>query len=113
MIVTLSGRYLGDRVSIKTRDKFFCFPGYGFSIPYDGRHQNFYSWSIYSYKGNKIQLGDYQKNERMGDQGRISATYDKSALLKSLLRGRRSSKAAFAPGSRQLCGPHNVQIVTD
>lgn len=86
MIVTLTGRYLGDRVSINTRDKRLCFPGYGFSIPYDGRHQNFYSWSIYSYKGNKIQLGDYQKNERMGDQGRISATYDKSALLKSLLR---------------------------
>jgi len=86
MIVTLSGRYLGDRVSINTRDKRLCFPGYGFSIPYDGRHQNFYSWSIYSYKGNKIQLGDYQKNESMGDQGRISATYDKSALLKSLLK---------------------------
>ncbi len=86
MIVTLTGRYLGDRVSINTRDNRLCFPGYGFSIPYDGKHQNFYSWSIYSYKGNKIQLGDYQKNESMGDKGRISATYDKGALLKSLLR---------------------------
>jgi len=54
MVVTLTGRYLGDRVSINTRDNRLCFPGYGFSIPYDGRHQNFYSWSIYSYKGNKI-----------------------------------------------------------
>ena len=62
MIVTLTGKYLNDRVSINTRDNRLCFPAYGFSIPYDGKHQNFYSWSIYSYKGNKIQLGDYAKN---------------------------------------------------
>jgi digeranylgeranylglycerophospholipid reductase len=86
MIVTLTGCYLGDRVSINSRDQRLCFPGYGFSIPYEGEHQNFYSWSIYSYKGNKIQLGDYVKNESMGDEGRVSATYDKGALLKSLMK---------------------------
>jgi flavin-dependent dehydrogenase len=86
MIVTLTGEYLSDRVSINTRDQRLCFPGYGFTIPYEGDHQNFYSWSIYSYKGNKIQLGDYEKNESMGDQGRVSATYDKGALLKSLMK---------------------------
>ena len=86
MIVTLTGCYLGDRVSINSRDQRLCFPAYGFSIPYEGDHQNFYSWSIYSYKGNKIQLGDYVKNESMGDEGRISATYDKGALLKSLMK---------------------------
>ena len=53
MIVTLTGEYLSDRVSINTRDQRLCFPGYGFTIPYEGDHQNFYSWSIYSYKGNK------------------------------------------------------------
>ena len=58
MVVTLTGKYLDDRVSLNTRDQRLCFPGYGFSVPYDGGHQNFYSWSIYSYKGNKIQLGD-------------------------------------------------------
>jgi flavin-dependent dehydrogenase len=86
MIVTLTGRYLGERVSINTRDQRLCFPAYGFTVPYEGRYQNFYSWSIYSYKGNKIQLGDYTKNEGLGDTGRVSATYDKSALLRGLLR---------------------------
>ncbi len=85
MIVTLSGKYLEDRISVNERDRRLCFPAYGFSVPYDGKHQNFYSWSIYSYKGKKIQLGDYDKNAAMGDRGRISATYDKSALLKNLL----------------------------
>jgi flavin-dependent dehydrogenase len=86
MLVTLTGKYLEDRVQLNTREKRLCFPKYGFSIPYDGAHQDFYSWSIYSYKGNKIQLGDYQKNAALGEQGRISAVYDKEALLACLLR---------------------------
>ncbi|MFC1591096.1 NAD(P)/FAD-dependent oxidoreductase [Thermodesulfobacteriota bacterium] len=85
MVVTLTGEYLGDRVTLNTRDKRLCFPGYGFSVRYDGPHQNFYSWTIYSHKANKIQLGDYEKNSGMGDKGRVSATYDKSALLRCLL----------------------------
>lgn len=98
MIVTLTGRYLTDRVSINTRDQRLCFPGYGFTIPYEGGHQNFYSWSIYSYKGNKIQLGDYVKNESMGDEGRISATYDKGALLRSLMKECRTFGVDVFPG---------------
>ncbi len=98
MVVTLTGRYLGERVSINTRDKRMCFPVYGFSIPYTGKHQNFYSWSIYSYKGNKIQLGDYEKNEKIGEKGRMSATYDKSALLKCLLLECEKYKVDVYPG---------------
>lgn len=85
MIVTLTGEYLSDRVTLNTRDKRLCFPNYGFSVRYDGDHQDFYSWTIYSQNANKIQLGDYEKNMRMGEQGRISATYDKGALLRCLL----------------------------
>lgn len=86
MIVTLSGRYLEERVVLNAQEHRFGFPKYGFSIPYEGAHQDFYTWSIYSYRGNKIQLGDYALNESRGEAGRISATYDKEALLKSLLR---------------------------
>jgi digeranylgeranylglycerophospholipid reductase len=86
MVVTLTGKYLEERVVLNTREKKFCFPGYGFSINYDGPHQDFYSWTIYSHKGNKIQLGDYQANSSKGEKGRITATYHKSALLKCLLK---------------------------
>ena len=83
MVVTLTGKYLEERVQINTRDKKLCFPGYGFTINYDGPHQDFYTWSIYSYKGNKIQLGNYEENSRTGK--RVSAVYNKEALLKGLL----------------------------
>jgi flavin-dependent dehydrogenase len=83
MVVTLTGKYLEERVQINTRDKKLCFPGYGFNINYEGPHQDFYTWSIYSYKGNKIQLGNYEENSRTGK--RVSAVYNKEALLKSLL----------------------------
>jgi digeranylgeranylglycerophospholipid reductase len=85
MLVTLTGEYLRERVLLNMREKRLCFPVYGFTVPYDGPHQNFYSWSIYSHKGNMIQLGDYEKNSSMGDKGRLSAVYDKESLLKCLL----------------------------
>jgi digeranylgeranylglycerophospholipid reductase len=83
MVVTLTGKYLEERVHLNTRDKKFCFPGYGFTINYDGPHQDFYTWSIYSHKGNKIQLGNYEENVRTGE--RVSAVYNKEALLRGLL----------------------------
>jgi flavin-dependent dehydrogenase len=90
MVVTLTGKYLEERVLLNTREKRFCFPGYGFSVHYDGPHQDFYSWSIFSHKGNKIQLGDYAANSAKGEAGRISAIYHKEALLKCLLSDARS-----------------------
>ena len=85
MMVTLTGKYLEERVFLNTREQRICFPHYGFSIDYDGPHQDFYTWVIYSYKGNKIQLGNYEENVRKGETGRISAVYNKGALLKCLL----------------------------
>lgn len=86
MVVTLSGKYLEERVSLNTRDKKLCFPGYGFTVAYDGPHRDFYTWAIYSHRGNKIQLGNYEENERKGESGRVSAVYNKSALLRCLLQ---------------------------
>ena len=48
MVVTLTGKYLEERVHLNTRDKKFCFPGYGFTINYDGPHQDFEIHSVYS-----------------------------------------------------------------
>jgi flavin-dependent dehydrogenase len=86
MVVSLSGKYLSERVMLNTQDKRLCFPHYGFSVPYDGPYRNFYSWQIWSHKGHKIQIGDYQENMGKGDAGRTSAIYSKETLLACLLR---------------------------
>ncbi len=86
MIISLSGTYLGERVILNDEQKLLCFPAYGFSIPYDGPHRDFYSWQLFSYNGEIVQLGDYESNKRKGISGRVSATYDKSTLLRGLLR---------------------------
>jgi digeranylgeranylglycerophospholipid reductase len=86
MLVSLGGKYLGERIFLNNREKRLCFPMYGLTIPYEGPHQDFYTWSIYSHKGHKIQLGDYQENVRKGEAGRASAVYDKEMLLKGLLK---------------------------
>ena len=85
MVVTLTGKYLEERVLLNTRDKLFCFPRYGFTVHYDGPHQDFYAWSIFTHNGNKIQLGDYAVNAAKGEAGRISTIYHKERLLKCLL----------------------------
>jgi flavin-dependent dehydrogenase len=101
MVVTLTGKYLEERVILNTGQKRFCFPKYGFTINYDGAHQDFYTWSIYSHKGNKIQLGDYAQNSARGEMGRVSATYDKEALLKCLLADARANNV-------DVFNPYNV-----
>jgi len=86
MIVSLSGPYLGERVILNTEQKRFCFPAYGFTVPYDGPYRNFYSWQLFSYNGEVVQLGDYESNKSKGERKRVSATYDKTTLLKCLLK---------------------------
>jgi flavin-dependent dehydrogenase len=86
MIVSLSGRYLKERVTVNLTNQRLCFPYYGFSVNYPGPYKNFYAWQICSYRGNKIQIGGYDENLRKGDAGRASAIYNKSILLDSLLQ---------------------------
>ena len=98
MLVSLAGKYLEERVILNVREKRLCFPWYGFSIPYGGSHQDFYTWVIYSHNGHKIQLGDYQENLNKGEAGRATAVYDKEVLLKGLLQEVRSHHVdVFSP----------------
>ena len=98
MIVSLSGTYLGERVILNDEQKRLCFPAYGFSIPYDGPYRNFYSWQLLSYNGEIVQLGDYKTNKSKGEAGRVSATYDKSTLLRCLLREAKANSADVFSG---------------
>lgn len=85
MVVSLSGPYLGERVALNLEKKLFSFPASGFTIPYDGPYRNFFSWQLLSNGGEKVQLGDYAANKGRGENGRVSATYDKAILLQGLL----------------------------
>jgi digeranylgeranylglycerophospholipid reductase len=94
MLVSLAGKYLEERVILNVREKRLCFPWYGFSIPYEGPHQDFYTWVIYAHNGHKIQLGDYQTNVKKGEAGRATTVYNKEVLLKGLLKEINALKVA-------------------
>lgn len=103
MVVTLTGKYLGERVILNERDKKICFPRYGFSVNYAGPHQDFYTWAIYTHRGNKITLGNYHENIKKGAAGRISAVYDKKSLLHGLLAEARGYGVDVFPGYNVVC----------
>lgn len=85
MIVTLSGKYMGERVTHNPSAGLLTFPHHGFSVPYDGPTKDFFAWHIYSPGGNRIAYGDYTANSSRGTAGRASAVYDKSHFLAGLL----------------------------
>jgi flavin-dependent dehydrogenase len=85
MIVSLSGRYMGERVVHNEKAGLLCFPHNGFNLKYDGPTKDFFSWQIYSPNEEKIVFGDYEANEAKGKAGRASAVYDKSWLLRNLV----------------------------
>jgi choline dehydrogenase-like flavoprotein len=78
MLVTLSGKYMGERVIHNPEEGLLCFPQHGFSLNYDGPTKDFFSWEIYSPGGEKIVFGDYTTNLQKGKAGRASAVYSKS-----------------------------------
>jgi flavin-dependent dehydrogenase len=85
MLVTLSSRYMGERVIYNEEKGLLSFPHHGFSIRYDGPTKDFFSWELYSPRGEKIVFGDYAVNIKRGKAGRASAVYDKSWLLRGLV----------------------------
>ena len=85
MLVTLSGKYMGERLIHNEENGLLCFPHHGFNLKYDGPTKDFFSWEIYSPHGEKICFGDYVSNMQRGKEGRASAVYDKCWLLRGLL----------------------------
>jgi len=85
MLVTLSGKYMGERIIHNQEEGLLCFPHHGFNLKYNGPTKDFFSWEIYSPGGEKISFGDYSANVQKGKAGRASAVYDKSWFLRGLL----------------------------
>jgi len=99
MIVTLSSKYMGERVKLNTREGRLCFPNHGFSINYSGPHRDFFSWELYSPSGNPVYLGNYLENIKKGEEGRASAVYDKQILLEGLLAEARNCSVDVFPAT--------------
>jgi len=85
MIVTLSSKYMGERVMYNEEAKRLCFPHNGFSLKYDGPAKDFFSWHIYSPHEERVLFGNYEANVQKGKAGRATAVYSKSHFLGGLL----------------------------
>jgi len=85
MLVTLSGKYMGERVVHNEAAGLLTFPHHGFSLKYDGPTKDFFAWHIYSPGGERIAYGNYGANTGRGKEGRASAVYDKGWFLRGLL----------------------------
>jgi flavin-dependent dehydrogenase len=84
MLVTLTGNYMGERLTYNQESGLLGFPHHGFSLKYDGPTKDFFSWEIHSPGGERIVFGDYNSNIQRGKAGRASAVYDKGRLLAGL-----------------------------
>ncbi len=85
MLVTLTGRYMGERTVYNEQARKLMFPHNGFSLNYDGPTKDFYSWHIYSPHEETVVFGDYGVNSAKGKEGRASAVYSKGHFLSGLL----------------------------
>jgi flavin-dependent dehydrogenase len=78
--------YFGERMYFNEDKRRLVFPVTGFTVPYDGPYKNFFAWHLYTSDAQHvIKLGSYENNIARGSKGRLSVTYSKSHLLKTLL----------------------------
>jgi flavin-dependent dehydrogenase len=84
MLVTLTGNYMGERLTYNEQSGVLGFPHHGFSLKYDGPTKDFFAWEIYSPGGESITFGNYTANVQKGRAGRASAVYHKGRLLAGL-----------------------------
>ena len=86
MFAIEDGYYFGERMYFNEEKRRLVFPVTGFTLPYDGPYKNFYAWHLYTSDAQHvIKLGSYENNVAKGSRGRLSVTYSKSHLLKTLL----------------------------
>ena len=89
----------GERMYFNSKQGRLVFPISGFSVKYDGPHKNFYGQMLYAPDGKTcIKIGNYEENLKNGDNGRLSAVYDKETLLKGMLKDVEERGAEIVPG---------------
>lgn len=92
--------YFGERMYFNEQGNRLVFPVTGFSLPYTGPYRNFYSWHVYTPDARHyIRIGDYEANIRRGPEARLSVTYSKAELLRSLLADARAAGVDVVTGA--------------
>ncbi|MBN2108691.1 MAG: NAD(P)/FAD-dependent oxidoreductase [Deltaproteobacteria bacterium] len=92
--------YLGERMYFNEEKRRLVFPVTGFTVPYDGPYKNFYAWHLYTSDAQHvIKLGSYENNVAKGSRGRLSVTYSKAHLIKSLLADAQKAGVKIFPGA--------------
>jgi len=83
----------GEKLSFNPRGKRIGFPVSGFSVPYDGPHQDLYGFRIFSPNGTMVSFGDYDTLKKDAERNRVGIALDKGALLKGLYEDAREAGA--------------------
>lgn len=83
----------GEQLTFNPRAKRIGFPVSGFSIPYDGPHQDLYGFRIFSPSGTMISFGDYEQLSKNAERNRVGVALDKGVLLKGLYEDARNAGA--------------------
>lgn len=87
MFAVESDYYFAERMYYNEKNKKMIFPLNGFTVDYDGPVRNFYAWHFYAPDGKtRLEFGDYEKNLKKGDRGRLSFVYDKGNLIAGLMK---------------------------
>jgi len=99
MFAIESDYYFGERMYYCDKTRKMVFPVNGLTVDYDGPARNFYGWHFYAPDGvSRIAFGDYEKNIKMGNSGRLSFIYDKGLLLESLIHDAKKNGADIYTG---------------
>jgi len=87
MFAVESDYYFGERMFYNEQNRKMIFPVNGFTVDYHGPKRNFYALHFYAPDGKtRIEFGDYDKNIKKGEKGRLSFVYDKGILIGGLLQ---------------------------
>lgn len=85
MINAINEYTFGQTLTFSPQSKRLGFPVLGFSVRYDGPHQDCYGFEIWSPGGKRIVFGDREKQKKDPFRGRRAVAIDKGILLKCLL----------------------------
>lgn len=84
-IMAINHYTFGQIAKYHEDQKKFTFPLAGFSLSYDGPHQEIYGYHIYSPGGTRVELGDFAELKKNPEKNRMGIAVSKESLLRTIL----------------------------
>ncbi len=82
----------GDLIYFNDSASTFCFPGNGFTVAYRGPWANIYGFHLYTPGGNRVIMGDCEKQRKLGNAGRVGVVIDKGELAGGIIDDARKNQ---------------------